>query len=337
MTIVSGPPAIKIKGEVDEITLSVIIVNYNGQPFLETCLRALSQNLSCRYEIIVVDNNSDDGSQDYLSKTWPGVQLICSPDNLGFARGNNYGAEQARGRFLLLLNNDTKMLEPFQPLLDYLDTHPDTAVVGGRLRNPDGSVQSSVGYEHTPYRILLSWMLPRSCAWFSGWQIHEKRPEFYEQTHQEVDWVSGAFLCIRRRIWKELSGFDRDIFMYCEDSDLCRRVRERGQKVAYVAVGDTCHFEGGGKKGMSGHALFTTCDSYRLLLKKRYGSLIRNLTCAGLSLVFLVRAVLYLLSGTMSHDLSVKTKAGFYLRAAGRLLSGNIRSLFDRSTGDGKR
>jgi hypothetical protein len=228
------------------------------------------------------------------------------------------------------------MLEPFQPLLDYLEVHPETAVVGGRLCNPDGSVQASVGYEHTPFRLLLTWMLPRTCTWFSGWQIHEKRPEFYQHSHHEVHWVSGAFFCIRRRIWQELSGFDRDIFMYAEDSDLCRRVRERGGKVAYVAGGDTCHFEGGGKKGMSGHALFATCDSYRLLLKKRYGSLIRNVTCAGLALIFLVRALLYQLSGVINHDPLITGKSGFYIRAAGRLLWGSTPSFPDRSAGDSK-
>ncbi|MDP3564343.1 MAG: glycosyltransferase family 2 protein, partial [Methanoregula sp.] len=206
---INGPDAISVgSGNGEELYLSVIIVNYNGLSFLEACLQALSRNVSCPHEIIVVDNNSSDGSSVYISKVWPDVRLICSPDNLGFAKGNNLGAEYARGRYLLLLNNDTEILEALQPLLDYFEDHPDTAVVGGRLRNPDGSIQASVGHDHAPFRLLFTWMLLRTCAWASSWQIFERRPEFYQHTHREVHWVSGAFLCIRRRTWQELAGFD---------------------------------------------------------------------------------------------------------------------------------
>ncbi|MBU1567459.1 MAG: glycosyltransferase family 2 protein [Proteobacteria bacterium] len=317
---------------VDEFLLSVVIVNYNGLAFLETCLRALSLNVSCPHEIIIVDNNSSDGSREYLTKVWPDVRLICSPHNSGFARGNNLGAENARGRILLLLNNDTKILEPLQPLFNYLEDHPDTAVVGGRLRNPDGSTQDSVGYDHTPLRILFSWILPRTFTCCSSWQLYEKRPEFYKQNHHDVHWVTGAFLCIRSSIWQELKGFDQDIFMYVEDVDLCRRVRERGGKIAFIAGADTCHFEGGGKKGLSGHALMATIDSYRLLLAKQYGSLIRNLTCVGLSVIFLVRAILYGLSGAIRRDPVNKGKAGFFFKGAQRLVTGGALSL--RSHGE---
>lgn len=319
-----------------EVLVSVIIVNYNGWSFLEACLQALTENLSCSHEIIVVDNNSSDGSTAYLGEVWPDVQLICTPDNLGFAKGNNLGAKQARGRFLLLLNNDTKILQSLQPLLDYFEDHPETAVVGGRLRNPDGSIQASVGHDHLPLRILFTWMMPRTSSWLSRWQLYEKRRDFYHYNHQEVDWVSGAFLCIRRNTWLELSGFDPEIFMYVEDADLCYRVRKRGEKVAYFAGADTCHFEGSGKKGMSGHALMSTIDSYRLILVKRHGYLIRYLTCTGLALIFLVRAGLYYLVGTLLKDSMNRNKAGFYFRGAGRLLWGDTHRASVRSVGGGQ-
>lgn len=308
--------------DTDEIQLSVIIVNYNGRSFLETCLSSLCKRLTCRYEIILVDNNSSDDSRRYLQEAWPEVNVVFSPENIGFARGNNLGAEHARGRYLLLLNSDTEMLADGQPLVDYLQDNPDTAVAGGRLLNPDGSIQPSVGYDHTPLRILFSWCLPRTCTLLSSRQLYEKRDEFYRDSHPDVHWVSGAFLCIKRRVWNELAGFDPDIFMYVEDVDLCRRVRERGGKVAYIAAADTCHFEGGGRKGMSGHALLATIDSYRLLLEKRYGNFVRSLTCAVLSLVFLVRSGLYLLSGTVHRDQVNVGKARFYFRGAGRLVGG---------------
>ncbi len=324
-------------GPKGELLLSVIIVNYNGRSFLETCLQALLQKLPFLHEIIIVDNNSSDGSREYLLESWPDVILICSPDNLGFARGNNLGARHARGRILLLLNNDTKVLEPLQPLLDYLERHPDTDIVGGRLRNPDGSIQTSVGYDHSPFRLLLTWMLPHTSTWFIGWQIYERRPQFYQCDHPEVDWVSGAFLCIRRSTWLDISGFDQEIFMYVEDVDLCSRVRKLGKKVAFLADADTCHFEGSGKKGMTGNALMSTIDSYRLVLAKQYGNLTRNLTCAGLALIFLVRSWLYLITGVIHRDPVKTDKAGFYLRGAGRLLWGSSPNVSARSDGGGNR
>lgn len=323
MIIMSRMPSNGESRNGKEPLLSVIIVNYNGRAFLEACLQSLSRNMSCpRSEIIIVDNNSSDGSREYLLSAWPEVRLISSPDNLGFAKGNNLGAASARGKFLLLLNNDTELLGSLRPLLDYLEDHPDTAVVGGRLRNPDGSIQASVGYDHSPLRLLVSWSLPRTCTRFGSLKLYERQLEFYQYDHQEVDWVSGAFLCIRHHTWLELSGFDRDIFMYVEDADLCYRVRKRGEKVAYVAGADLCHFEGGGQKGKSAHALLTTIDSYRLILAKRHGGLVRDLTCAGLAVIFLVRAGLYFLAGAARHDAVSRNKAGFYLRGVARLLGG---------------
>ena len=310
-------------GNSTEPLLSIIIVNYNGRKFLEGCLQSLAAHVSgLPHEIVIVDNNSGDGSREYLSAFWPEVRLIGSPDNLGFAKGNNLGAASARGTFLLLLNNDTQVLGSLQPLLDYLEAHPDTAVVGGRLRNPDGSIQPSVGYDHSPLRLFVSWSLPRTCAWFGSLQLYERNPGFYHGDHQEVDWVSGAFLCIRRCAWQDLGGFDRDIFMYVEDADLCYRVRKRGGKVAYIANADIRHFEGGGQKGKSGHALLATIDSYRLILAKRHGVMIRNATCGGLAVIFLVRAGLYCLAGAMRRDSLSSNKAGFYLRGVKRLLLG---------------
>ncbi len=330
----SLPPANMQDGTFDELLLSIIIVNYNGLPFLETCLRSLSQNVPCPHEIIIVDNNSSDGSREYLLDAWPDVQLISSSENKGFARGNNLGAKNARGKYLLLLNNDTKLLESLQPLLDYFEDHPETAVVGCRLRNPDGSIQTSVGYDHTPFRILFSWILPRTFSWFSDWQIYEKHPAFYKHNHEDVHWVTGAFLCIRKRTWQSLSGFDQDIFMYVEDVDLCRRVRERGERVAYIAGADTCHFEGGGKKGISENALMATIDSYRLLLTKQYGYLTRTLTCSILSAIFLIRAVLYTFFGLMNRDPASSRKAGFYLKGAGRLVFGGVERPVHANSGD---
>ncbi len=138
-------------GDLAEITLSIIIVNYNGRIFLQKCLQAVVRNVSCVHEVIVVDNNSQDGSREYLSLEWPDVRLICSDDNLGFARGKQPWRRVCSWQISVAAQQYTEMLQPVQPLVEYLDAHPDTAVIGGRLRNPDGSIrQASVGYDHNP-------------------------------------------------------------------------------------------------------------------------------------------------------------------------------------------
>ena len=304
----------------DSIAVSVIIVNYNGLHFLEKCLDSITGNLGLEYEIIVVDNDSADDSVRYLRESWPGVRVIASKENLGFARGNNLGADAAAGRYFLLVNNDTQVTEALDPIVLYLEDNPQTGIAGGRLRNPDGTVQPSVGYAHTPWRLWFTWLMPEHMPFLSSWQLFENRKEFYQCTHPEVDWVSGAFMCVRADVWRELGGFDPDIFMYVEDEDLCCRSRASGYKVAFYAGCDTTHYEGGGAKGLSGHALAATVDSYRLLLKKRSGRVVRGITCAGLAVIFLIRAALYFVTGVLKSDSVNKNKAKFFFLNAKRVV-----------------
>ncbi|PIE58726.1 MAG: hypothetical protein CSA33_02170 [Desulfobulbus propionicus] len=300
--------------------LSVILVNYNGKSFLDACLRAINRHVPVPHEVLLVDNNSSDGSCDYLKNTWPKVRLIQNKENLGFARGNNLAARDAQGQYLLLLNTDTEMLDSMLPLLEYMEKHPETWIAGGRLRNPDRSVQPSVGYDHTPLRILFSWIAPRTCTFFPRLQLHEKRPSFYTMDHQNVDWVTGAYLLIRRNAWERLGGFDPKIFMYVEDVDLCRRAKEHGGTIAYIAAGDTIHFEGGGKKGLSSHALLSTIDSYRLVLTRRQGTIISTITCSLLALIFFCRAGVYWFTGTLFKNPLHRKKAVAYWEGTWRAL-----------------
>lgn len=306
--------------EKESVVLSVIIVNYNGLKFLDSCLDSIQRNLSLSHEIIVVDNDSTDGSVEYLRERWPGVITIKSGENLGFAKGNNLGVSSASGTFYLLINNDTEVRESLDPIVGYLEQNQQVGLVGGRLRNPDGTIQPSAGYDHTMGRLWFTWMVPAHLPFLNGWQLFENRPQFYDQTHHEVDWVSGAFMCIRKSIWNEVGGFDPDIFMYVEDEDLCCRIRSLGYNVAFYAGCDTTHFEGGGAKGLSAHALSATVDSYRLLLKKRSGTLYRAITCTGLAAIFMIRACLYRLTGILRSDGVNKNKAKFFFLNAKRLV-----------------
>ena len=205
--------------------ISVVIVNFNGGRFLSACLASLHEHLSHRrYEIVVVDNQSTDGSREWLAAR-DDIVFVPAPTNLGFTGGNNLGAEQARGRVLLFINNDTIVRSTLDPMLDALD---DTLVglVGCRLVYGDGRQQFSFGYEHTPLRLVLSWLGAEKRSWLpSVFRRLETNAHSYAMRHAAVDWVSGACFAMRAEDWRALGGFDTRFFMYCEDVDLCKRVR----------------------------------------------------------------------------------------------------------------
>ncbi len=306
-----------------EVLLSVIIVNYNGKHFLEICLYSLIHALGqISYEIIVVDNASQDGSAEFLETQFPAVRLVKSAINLGFTGGNNLGAQSAQGRYLLLLNNDTQCTNDLSALLRILD---DTkiGVVGCLLTYGDGRLQLSVGYEHTPLRIVLSWL--GISALFD--QVHsfarmQADPAFYRLEHAAVDWVSGACLLTRRDLWLQLEGLDDEFFMYCEDVDYCRRVRDLGYRVAFSPQTTVIHYEGAGKPGIVEMALLRTARSYLIYTNKHFGSGSRMIVGVLLGLIFWLRALVYGTSntfGTRGDMLAQKFRA--YARAGGYLIT----------------
>ncbi len=289
-----------VAGKGDSTPLvSVVIVNYNGKRFLEACLHAVATVAFSRYahEVIVVDNQSSDGSQALL-RQWPGITYIESAVNTGFTGGNNLGVQAARGDIVLLLNNDTRVETCLDPMVDAL-LCGGTGVVGCRLLYGDGRIQFSSGHEHTPLRIVLSWLGLEKQAWLPPvFRRLETHPGFYEQNHSQLAWVSGAALMTHTALWRQLGGLDESYFMYCEDVDYCRRVRQTGAAVAYTAASTITHFEGAGKEWIGINALLRTARSYVLYVSKHFGSARSRLMACALGLLFMGRAVAF-------HGLSV--------------------------------
>ena len=271
--------------------VSVIIVNYNGLRFLAECLdtaRAAFQRHSA--EIIVIDNASSDGSQAFL-RTRPDIRYIESGENLGFTGGNNRAAQEARGRVLLLLNNDTRCDGSLDALVDTaLD--PAVGVAGCHLVYGDGRLQYSVGFEHTPARIALSWLgLEKQWRTPDVFRRVQVRPDFYARSHDAVDWVSGACLATRREVWERLGGLDDAFFMYCEDVDYGRRVRQLGLRAAYRADVTVTHYEGAGKAWACRATVLRTLRSYLLFATKHFGRGAASRLALSLGLVFSAKAL----------------------------------------------
>ncbi len=222
--------------------VSVVVVSLNTSDYLARFLTAIPNAADIlTVEVIVVDNGSSDGTQAMLAAEFPQVRVIQNQENLGFGRASNVGARASRGRLLLLLNSDCE-LEP-GALATMVDTLEQDTSLGGvlcGLVNADGSLQPSVHRSFpSPWSLLgdllflssLRYAVYRSPA-LHAWLL---RPTI--RAHQEVHdvaWGGSACLLLRRDIFEAVGGFDEGFFMYCEDMDLCKRIRDAGYRVRYL-------------------------------------------------------------------------------------------------------
>jgi len=251
------------------------------------------QSLTVPLEVIVVDNASRDGSPEAIERSFPLTQLIRSPDNVGFGRACNLGVSASRGRFILLLNYDARLLEGLKEALGHLDVHPAVGILGGRLIYPDGRPQPSFGYSHTPARVVLSWLnIP-------GFSREVRSPGAYLVGQQEVAWVSGALLLARRTVWEALDGMDPGFFLYLEDVDFCERARSAGFRIDYLPWLLAIHDKTSGAKALSRVALLSTVDSYHRHFQKKYGPMVARLTSLALAATLTLRAAA---TACLRHD-----------------------------------
>lgn len=307
--------------------LSILIVNFNGKHFLHECLMSIQEHVGIPYEIILVDNASADGSAEYVRQAYPDVRLIVSQTNLGFTGGNNLGARAARGRYLLLLNNDTVIRSPIAPLIEKMEADAGIGVLGCRLLYGDGRLQESIGYTPDVLSLVLSWTplgrLFSNSKMFRRTVFRESK--LYHQELAGVDWVSGACLLTRTALWGRLGGMDEKYFMYMEEVDYCLRVRMAGFRVGYSSSCQVTHFEGAGRPWVGERALLNTTDSYMVYVSKFHGSAAVLMLRALLAPVFVMRSMAYLASYILCMDLHGFEKSKAYFHAALKLTRGVFR------------
>jgi N-acetylglucosaminyl-diphospho-decaprenol L-rhamnosyltransferase len=225
------------------IDLSIIIVSYNARADLERCLDSLhSPAPSLAYEIIVVDNQSNDGSAA-AARRWPDVNVIDAGSNLGFARGNNLGIRASFGASLLLLNSDT-IVPPgaIDRLFDELERHPEAAVIGPRLVDGRGRAELSFGPMLGPMRELGQKVLFRGQV--NGLPVLSGIVERMTRRPQTPGWVTGACLLVRRRDAEAVGLIDERYFMYTEDVDFCAAIRARGRQILFTPNVEIVHLRG---------------------------------------------------------------------------------------------
>lgn len=225
---------------------SVVIVNYLTDEVLAECLASLTKTAApLEFEVIVVDNGGTLAGGGFRER-FPQVRLVENRENVGFARAANQGLRLARGRHVLCLNPDTVVHQgALAAMVAHLDAHPAVGAVGARLLESDGTLQYSCrrfpGYLTIFFGryAVLTRLLPKNTA---------SRDYLYldwdHRTVREVDWVSGACLMVRREVADRLGAFDEGYFLFVEDMDWCRRIRDAGWRVVYLPDAVVTHHVG---------------------------------------------------------------------------------------------
>lgn len=234
------------------VDLSFIIVNYHTPKLVDALLRSIKAfPPPMPHEVIVVDNSSGDNSASLIRELHPEVTLVRSSENVGFAAGNNLGAERAGGRFLVAINPDCELeKESFAEAVKYLDGHPDVGILGLKVVKPDGEVEQSARGFPSPSTGLFgrsTWLgrlaqrskLGKTSVARKNLLVDPSATEPYE-----VDWVAGTAMIIKRECWDAVGGFDEGFFMYWEDADLCYRALEAGHKTVYFPGAHVVHRPG---------------------------------------------------------------------------------------------
>ena len=279
--------------------LSIVIVNYNVEHFLEQCLHSVYTALEgIDGEVWVVDNNSVDGSLTMLERKFPQAKLIANKENVGFARANNQAIRQSQGEYVLLLNPDT-LVEPdtFSKCIDFMDNTPDAGGLGVKMLNGNGEFlpESKRGLPVPSvafYKIFgLSKLFPKSKK-FGAYHLTYLSPD---EIHS-VDVLSGAFMLMRKSVLDKVGLLDEDYFMYGEDIDLSYRITQGGYKNYYFPETRIIHYKGESTKKSSVNYVYVFYNAMRIFANKHFSQKNAKLFNWLITLAIWFRASLAILS-----------------------------------------
>lgn len=237
------PPAVDGPGA----DVTIVIVGFNTREVILRCLESVyRETAGVDFEVIVVDNDSKDGSSDAIAERFPRARLIRSARNLGFGQANNLAARSARGRYLLLLNPDTVVLAgAVQRIVAFADRHPEAGIYGGRTLFADGSLNPSSCWGQATLWSTFCRALGLSVAFRDSRLFDRESLGWWKRDSvRPVDIVTGCFLLIPLGLWRRLGGFSPAFFMYGEEVDLCLRARKLGVQPVVTPEATLIHLGG---------------------------------------------------------------------------------------------
>lgn len=261
--------------------VSVIMVSYNTREYTVKAMASALKSTGFRrgeVEVIMIDNNSPDDSVSYTKKNLPTVKVIANKENKGFGGGNNQGANIAKGKYLLLLNPDAFLeKDSLRIMVDIMEKDPEIVSVGPQLRYVDGSMQQSAGYLPTPIRVM-AWMwwldkLPGIKKLFPE-PYHVFDLEWHKKDHYP-EWLMGACVMFRKDEFLAAGGFDDKIFMYAEEVELYRRLKESlGKKVFFTTSTKVVHVGSVSTKKANAYRLTYELQGIEYIYRKHYPNLL---------------------------------------------------------------
>jgi GT2 family glycosyltransferase len=304
--------------------VSIIVVNWNTKDLVRDCLASVyRQTKHITFEVIVVDNGSHDGSGEMIKTEFPQAILIENPDNKGFAAANNQAMAVATGRYLLLLNSDTVVLNnAIHKTVSFADAHPEAAVVGCRILNPDREVQPTCFMFPSLLNTLLSStylykLFPKSK--FFG---REHMTWWSRDCVREVEVVTGCFMLVRRKAIEQVGVMDERFFVYGEETDWCYRFRKAGWKVLFTPHAEIIHLCGASTRQVKSEMILQLHKSKLLLFRKHRNFLVYAATCLLVATFFIVRIPYWL-----SRAICTRSDRAKHLQTARTYIVGVFRVL----------
>lgn len=275
------------------LDVSVVIVSYRSRALLGECLDSVRASLAASGlagEVVVVENGSPDGTAELVREQYPWVRLVVNAENRGFAAAANQGMRLARGRVIVLLNPDTRVIgDALGRLVRFLERHPTVGVAGPRLRFPDGRTQPS----RRRFPTLLTGFLESTLVQ-DYWRANRVLARYYvadrsEDELQEVDWLVGACLAIRREALRSVGLLDERFFLYSEEVEWFWRLRRAGWRVVYLPDAEVVHVEGASSEPESAFRQVAFDTAKVQLYRRLHGPLAAELLRAFLLATYLVR------------------------------------------------
>lgn len=313
-------------GKNSKLDVSIIIVNWNTRDILSGCLRSIYEQINgLDFEVIVIDNASSDGSAEMIKKEFSQVVLLENSHNRGFAAANNQGMAIAKSRYVLLLNSDTIVLDSaIAKTVSFADSHPEAAVVGCRILNPDRTLQPTCFMFPSILNMLLSTSYLYKLFPKSGFFGREQMTWWDRNDTREVDVVTGCFMLVQREAIEQVGLMDECFFVYGEETDWCYRFKRAGWKIVFTPDAQIIHFGGGSSKQKQSEMILQLRQSILLFMKKHKSFSTHVLACLLVALFFFLRVPYWLAKALFTHSSESKDLliARTYLTGAYKALLG---------------
>lgn len=284
------------------MTLSAVVITYNSSSVVLACLRSLeAARGALDVEILVVDNASADGTPDLVRREAPGVRVIETGGNLGYARAVNRGTAESSGEFVLVLNPDCVLdARALEHMVAHARATPRCAIAGPRILNSDGSLEYSARSYPTHLTFLFNRYSLFTRLWPGNpWSRRYLLSDWDHRSDRAVDWVSGACMLVRRAAIAAVGGMDEAFFMFNEDVDWCRRMTAAGWSVDYVAAAVVTHHIGASKGRVSDKVILERHRGMLHYFRKHHP--VNPLLDAVAAAFIMARARLMLLGNALKH------------------------------------